>query len=107
MLMNAMPLVGSSLGAMLVPMAAGFLFQKLGASLLVWIIFGGNCVLIAIYFTLALFLPHCAGITVTSTLAFKKTEEQSAVLHNDKESQVFQLLPSSDEAFDEDEDAGL
>lgn len=62
-------LVGASLGAMLVPMAAGFIFQTLGASLLMWIILSGNLMLVLCYFILSVCLPRVLGITVISSHA--------------------------------------
>lgn len=88
---------------MLVPMAAGFIFQTQGASWLMWIILIGNILLIGAYLVLAVFLPRFMGIKVISSIASEKDRKDSAmiqVLREDDDEQphtsqkgVFQLLP--------------
>ena len=89
--------VGSSLGAMLVPMGAGFIFNKIAASLLMWTILAGNLVLLAVYALLALFLPRCMGITVTAHAA----GTTAAIKNNDDDDEVAQMMKMVD---DEDDD---
>lgn len=96
---SSLLVVGSSLGAMLVPMGAGFIFNKIAASLLMWTILAGNLVLLAVYALLALFLPRCMGITVTAHAA-----GATAAIKNsgDDDDEVAQMMKMVDEEDDDD-----
>jgi hypothetical protein len=59
-------IVGASFGGMLVPLGAGFLFNHIAASLLMWTILGGNLLLIGAFFILAFLIPRCTGAAIST-----------------------------------------
>jgi len=49
-----------------VPLGAGFLFNHIAASLLMWTILGGNLLLIGAFFILAFLIPRCTGAAIST-----------------------------------------
>ncbi len=87
---------------MLVPMGAGFIFNKIAASLLMWTILAGNLVLLAVYALLALFLPRCMGITVTAHAAGATAAAIKNNDDDDDDDEVAQMMKMVDEEDDDD-----
>jgi hypothetical protein len=78
---------------MLVPMGAGFIFNKIAASLLMWTILVGNLLLLAVFFLVAIFLPRCMGLTVTA----HATSSATAIKEGDDEAGLAKMLEDEDD----------